>query len=266
MNAISYALNMVTRQIPPSILQLAFVSNFAHITTVPISINSRIREVVIKDRVLVDINIIGGTHITVPLDGLPQERIENNAIVVRIPKDRTQGRSIISAHSVAFGSAAIAGYSSNPLSQTGDVGNAQQQLLNGISSIPYISEAQVTLLTENVVMIQGVNMMSGMFFLRCEVENDSNLNNIKRRSYLAFGKLVTLAVKSYIHNALVVAIDIGYIEGGATIGRISEIINDYAEAEADYLEFLETKWSKVSKLNDSETVEQLVRISTGGLY
>lgn len=266
MNAIGYAMNMVNRSIPQEIRNLTFLSGVSHYTNIPATADSRIRELVINERVLEDINVIGGTHITVPLDGLAQEPVENNAMVIRIPKSRTQGRSILTAHSVAFGASAVSGFVSNPLRQVSEVANANQQMLNGIGSIPYISEAQVTLLTENTVLIQGVNMMSGMMFLRCEIENDSNLNNIKRRSYLAFGELCVLAVKSHIYVNTVVPLDIGYIEGGATIGKISDIIDTYDSAEEDYLEFLKTRWSKVSKLNDSETVEQLVRISAGGLY
>lgn len=266
MNAINYAVTFIMNQIPRAILDKTFISAYNHMTTIPVSTDSRIRDLVINSRVLEDINIIGGTHVTIPLDGLPQEVIENNAVVVRIPKSRTQGRSILSVHSVSFGASAISGIVTNPLSQGGDLANAQQQMLNGISSIPYVSEAQVTLLAENVVMIEGVNMMSGYMYLRCEVENDSNLNNIKKRSYLAFGQLCSLATKSYIHSTMVIPMDIGFIEGGATLGKMSEIIDSYADAEDEYQEFLRTKWAKVSKLNDTETVEQLVRISAGGLY
>lgn len=266
MNAIGYAMSMVNRAIPKEIRNLIFLSGISHMTNIPVSADSRIRELIINERVLEDINVIGGTHITVSLDGLSQEPVENNAFVIRIPKSRTQGRSIITAHSVAFGASAVSGFVSNPLRQVSDVANANQQMLNGMSSIPYISEAQVTLLTENTVLIQGVNMMSGMMYLRCEIENDSNLNNIKRRSYLAFGELCVLAVKSYIYVNAVIPMDIGYIEGGATLGKIADIIDSYSDAEDEYLQFLKTRWSKVSKLNDSETVEQLVRISAGGLY
>ena len=266
MNAISYALSFISRQIPKEILRLAFVTQVSQMTRIPISVESRIKEIVIVNRVLDDVNIIGGTHITVPLDGLAQEYIENNAVTIRIPKNRTQGRSILTVHSVAFGSAAVAGLVSNPLVSAGDYANAQQQMLNGMSSIPDVSQAQVTLITEGVVMIQGVNMMSGSMYLRCEIENDSNLNNIKRRSYLAFAELCALAVKSHIYVNAVIPMDIGYIEGGATMGKMGEIIDGYADAETEYLEFLRTKWAKVNKLNDFETVEQLVRMSSGGLY
>lgn len=266
MNAIGYAISMIHQKIPTEILRISLLSNMNHMSNIPVSIDSRLKDLVIVKRVMKDIDIIGGTHITVPLMGLEQERLPDNAIVVRIPKSLTQGRSILTVHSVSFGASATAGLTSNPLAYGGDVGNAQAQMLQGISSIPYVSDAHVTLLAENVVMIQNVNTMTGWLYLRCEVENDSNLNNIKRRSFLAFGELCTLAAKSYIYTTCVIPMDIGYIEGGATMGKIQEMIDSYADSEDEYMEYLKTKWAKVSKLNDAETIEQIVRMSSGGLY
>lgn len=266
MNAIIYAINMIKNSIPREILNIAFISNISYKTVIPVTTDSRIKELVIYGRVFDDINIIGGTHITVPLDGLPQDYIENNAVAITIPKSRTQGRSILTVHSVAFGANAVSGFISNPLRENSEIANVNQQMMNSVNSIPYISEAQVTLLSENTVMIQGINIMTGMMYLRCEIENDSNLNNIKRRSYLAFGKLCLLATKSYIYSSTVIPMDIGFIEGGATLNKLRDIIESYEADEEAYLEFLETKWAKVSKLNDSETVEQLVRLTAGGSY
>lgn len=266
MNAIGYAISKIHDNIPTEVLKIALISNINYHQNIPINIDSRLKDMVITKKVMNDINIIGGTHITVPLNGLHQELLPDNVIVVRIPKSLTQGRSILTVHSVAFGASATAGITTNPMTQGGDMMNAQQQMLNGISPIPYISDAHVTLLAENVVMIQNVRSISGFLYLRCEVENDSNLNNIKRRSYLAFSQLCTLATKAYIYKTCAIPMDIGYIEGGAVMGKLQEIIDSYSDANEEYLEYLQTKWAKVSKLNDAETVEQLVRMSSGGLY
>lgn len=266
MNAINYAISIINRKIPKEVLRIAFLSNLSHQTTIPITTDARIKQLVINDRVLDDINIVGGTTVTIPLNGLRQDIIDNNAAVINIPKTRTQGRSILTVHSVAFGASAIDGYTTNLLIPTGDFANSQQQLLNSIASLPYTSEGMVSLIAENTIMVKGINALWGNLYLKCEVENDSNLNNIKRRSYLAFSKLCVLAVKAYIYNNCIVPMDIAYIEGGANLGKIRDIIESYDTAEDDYTEYLETTWAKVSKLNDPITVEHLVRISAGGSY
>ena len=265
MNAITYALSIIKQKIPRPILEKAFISKEYHQTLIPVSIDTNIKRLVIKDRVLTDINIIGGVQVTIPLQGLPMTPVETNAVVVRIPKDRTQGRSILSVYSVSLGTlsnAAMMGGSM--MQQGGELANANQQLVNSISSIPYISEAQVSLISDNVVLIRGANNLAGSLYLRCEIENDENLNNIKSRSYLTFGELCTLACKAYIYNKLIIDQDIAFIDGGAAMGRIKDIIESYDGAENDYTEMLKKTWAKVSKLNDHETVKQLVRLSTGG--
>ena len=51
MNAISYALSMIGRKIPKDILDKTFLSNVHYMTSIPVSTDSRIREIVINGRV-----------------------------------------------------------------------------------------------------------------------------------------------------------------------------------------------------------------------
>lgn len=266
MNAIDHALRVISQQIPREVLEKAFIPLVSYQTRIPVTVDSRIRELVINNRVLPDINIIGGTHITIPLSGLPFEPVEANAFVVRVPKERTQGRSIVSALSLAIGGVATEGMIANPLSSVPDSMSATQQMLNSLASIPYVSEAQLSMLADNVVLIQGLTTMPQGLWLRCEVENDSNLNNLKRRSYFAFSKLCVLACKSWIYNNTVIPMGNAYYEGGINLGKLADVIEGYSDAEEQYEEFLLTKWAKVSKLNDAETAERLVRLTTGGNY
>lgn len=266
MNAIDHALKSISQQIPKEVLEKAFIPMVSYTTSIPITVDARIRDLVINNKVFPDINIIGGTHITVPLSGLPTEQIESNAFVVRIPKERTQGRSIVSVLSLAMGGVVTEGMMVNPLGSVPDSQSATQQMLNSTASIPYISEAQLSLLAENVVLIQGMSFAPTGLWLRCEVENDANLNNLKRRSYFAFSKLCVMACKSWIYNNMVIPMGNAFYEGGVNLGKLADIVESYSDAEEQYQEFLLTKWAKVSKLNDAETAERLVRLTTGGNY
>lgn len=266
MNAIDHALKTISQQIPREVLEKAFIPLVNYNSSIPITVDARIRDLVIYNKVMDDINIIGGTHITVPLYGLPYETVEANAFVFRIPKERTQGRSIVSALSLTVGGVATSGMVANPLTSVPDSINATQQMLASVASIPYISEAQISMLADNVVLVQGLTAMPEGLYLRCEVENDANLNNLKRRSYFAFSKLCVLACKSWIYNNTIIPMGNAFYEGGINLGKLAEIIESYSDAEEEYQEFLLTKWAKVSKLNDAETVERLVRLTTGGNY
>lgn len=266
MNAIDNALADIREQIPRFVLEKTFLSNFKYTTTIPISVDARIKELVIYGRVIKDCNIVGGTHITIPLEGLNFEWVDMNAAVVRIPKSRTQGRSITSVYSVAMTAATLVGATASPLMPTSEVGNAYQQMLNAVASLPYMSEAQVMLIADNTVMIQNLMSMAGGLYLRCEVENDHNLNNIKRRSYFAFSEACVLATKAYIYNNNVIPMDIAFIEGGASLGEYKNIVDSYSDANTEYKEYMRVKWAKVARLNDAETIEQLVRMTAGGMY
>lgn len=268
MNAIDHALRTINQQIPKEILQLTFLPNINYRTTIPVTTDARIKDLVIYQQVMQDVNIIGGTHITVPLDGLPIEIIEGSAFVVRIPKSRTQGRSIVSALNVGYGGVAFGDQvvGNGLASRSSDVMAATQQMLNSIASIPYVSDAQVMLMTDNVIMVQGIGLSVGGLYLRCEIENDSNLSNLKRRSYFAFSKLCLLATKAYIYSNNIIPMDVGYYQGGMNMGKIQDIIEGYESAQEEYEEFLLTRWAKVSKLNDNENAERLVRLTAGGNY
>lgn len=266
MNAISYALNFITGQIPKEILQKTFISNISHTTRLPVSVETRIRELVINARVLPDVNIIGGLQVTIPLDGLPKEMVDPSTYVVRIPKTLTQGRSITSVTSVAVAGTVAGVEIQSPYAQGGDLLQAYQAMLQAVASIPYVSEARAWLIGENVVMIQGSQVGQGGLFLRCELENDANLTHIKKRSYNNFAKLCLLATKSHIYTTNAIPMDIAFIEGGASLSVFKEIVDSYSDAEEEYQEFLKTTWAKTAKLNDPEIRERLIRITTGGLY
>lgn len=268
MNAIDHALKTINQQIPKEILQITFLPQINYRTNIPVTIDARIKDLVIYQQVMQDINIIGGTHVTIPLDGLPIEVIEGSAFVVRIPKSRTQGRSIVSVLNVTYGGTAFGDQmvANGLVNRSPDVLATSQQMLNSIASIPHISDAQVMLLADNVVMVQGIGLSISGLYLRCEIENDSNLSNLKRRSYFAFSKLCLLATKSYIYTSNIIPMDIGYYQGGMNMGKLQDIIDSYESAQEEYEEFLLTRWAKISKLNDNENAERLVRLTAGGNY
>jgi hypothetical protein len=63
MNAITYALSIIKQKIPRPILEKAFISKEYHQTLIPVSVDTNVKRLVIKDRVLTDINIIGGIRV-----------------------------------------------------------------------------------------------------------------------------------------------------------------------------------------------------------
>ena len=72
-----------------------------------------------------------------------------------------------------------------------------------------------------------------------------------------------MAVKSYIYNKLIVRLDAGEIFGGAQLGVFKTLIESYADSEANYKDYLEQKWAKITFMNDHVTHRRFLRLQIG---
>ena len=248
MTPITYALNHVRKVIPRQILDKTFLSNWQYNNTFPISLDQRIREDVINNRVMVDCNPDAWTWI------------------YRIPKSLTQGRSIVAALSVSFGEGAVVGATNLIPVRGNSLQDAAAGLLNSSNPIPMIATAKTHLIGDNVVLISDTMALPTTFFLRCWIENDSEMTNLNPRSYRAFAKLTELAVKSFIYNEMVIKMDMGEIFGGVQLGRFKEIIDSYSDAEEMYMTHLNEVMGRVFELNDAEGQRRHIQLMVGGLW
>lgn len=269
MNIISKALNEVSYRIPNQILKEVFTERNYRWRETPITIEEQITNKVIRPRVLVDCNLVGGTEAFIPLEGLECELIDNFTVVYRIPKDKTQGRSITSVLSVSFTTQSLASAQGamsglNPNSVTAP-GLAGMAMMDSFSPIPLTSTARVTLIAENTIMIRDTSPIISSAFIRCILSNDENLANMQMRVIPDFCKLVELAVKSYIYNESIIKIGMAQLSGGMDLGKYKEIVEGYSEAEELYQEFLRTVWSKVSLINDQPSFLRLQKLMIGGM-
>jgi len=276
MNAINKAINDVKYFIPREILDKAFIDrSYSYFNTENTNIDEQIRQKVIKQRVIVDTNLVGGKQAVIPLSGLKLETFDNLTTIVHVPKVVTNNRTILSVLDVAFISAAMlnqqaGGYgamqASNPVDgqalDNGALMSAMTAVMNAGGKLPVVSTADAELVGENTVMIRGVTLVQNMF-LRCMLSNDEELNDIHPRSIIDFSKLVELAVKSYIYNKLIVRLDTGEIFGGAQLGVFKTLIEGYADAEANYKDFLEQRWAKVTFINDHVGYRRFLRTLVG---
>src|ERR1035437_8372047 len=210
MNPIVKAVHEVKYRIPSQILKEVFLSTLYSFRNIPLSLDDQITSLVIRPRVLVDCNLVGGTEVFVPLSGLMPNVIDNLTTVFHVPKDLTQGRSIISVLSVSYNTMGLlsiagimAGLDPNSVNSTSMAGMA---MIDSFSPIPIASTAKVQLIGENTIMIRDTAPIISNTFIRCIIANDSELNNLPIRSIPPFCKLVELAVKSYIYNEYIIKI------------------------------------------------------------
>lgn len=264
--ALTKMLDEIRYRIPRPILEAVFIPrNSSWRNPVSTNLEEQILSLVIRPRVLVDCNLVGGTEVFVLLDGCPVERTNDYTSVYRIPKDKTQGRSIISVLNVTFSNpnnvsayGVAAGQQNTRMLQLGSA------VMNAMGDIPVTSTAQVQLIGENVVMVKDVVLLPANIYLRCVVANDENMNHLQLKSYRDFANLGVLAVKSYIFNSYVIDMDIGELHSGQTLGRFKEIIDNYADSEELYDTFLREKWQKIAFMNDRESMNRLLKLVVSG--
>lgn len=263
--AITKSIDEVKFRIPRQILETVFTQRSINWKQRPTPMEEQIMSLVVRPRVLIDCNLVGGTEIFVSLEGLQPERPEDFISVYNIPKTLTQNRSILSVLNISFNDPTrIAGYQAVAQHQATAMLQAGSAVMDAHSPMPMTSTAQVQLIGENVVMVRDTVILPANVFLRCRIANDENMSHLQLRSYRAFARLVELAVKSFIYQQYVVEMDMGQIKGGVMIGKFKEVVESYADSEELYQTYLTEKWEKISFMNDQETYTRFLRLGLGG--
>lgn len=261
-NAITYAIDRVQRIIPEYILKQTFISMESYRTTIPVSVATRIREIIIDKWILPDINVIGGKTAYIPLDQCVLIEQIPGISIYQVPKEVTNGRSITSVHELTtMGYAKLSGGDFFP--GMSEMGNALNQQLDAIKTLPYVSEGRTTLLNDNTIMVEGSMYVTMSLMVRAVLEYDQTLNDLNPRTLQQFTDLVILATKAYIYNKNVVNIDMGQLHGGVNLGVYKDMVDSYSDAHEQYEELLRTTWARVDKLNDYETRKRLINLMTG---
>ncbi len=276
MNPISKAIQEVKYRIPRALLDKAFVdSSRRWRSTLAASLEHQIEHLVIRPRVLVDCNLVGGVQALIPLEGLPFENPHLNMTVINIPKDRTQGRSIMSVLSVVLFSGAVGaglhgqvagfGGTTGPYSVDASAATAAASaLMASYDTIPHTSISRVSIIAENTILVDDALSLPSNCFLRCVLENDSNMSNLQMRSVPHFCKLVELAVKAHIYNTLVVTVDRGELHMGMELAVFKTILESYADANENYADYLRQKMQAVLFMSDEASYSRFIRMHVGG--
>ena len=281
MNPVKKALTDIRYRIPREILERVFIdgSRLGR-QNWRADIEEQILSLVVRPRVLVDCNMIGGTQHLISLEGLPVVVPTEYqwATVVHIPKERTFGKSINSVLNVTFfnsnavagslGSAAyggiMAGSTFNPTSSDNSaMMSAATSVLAAQDKIPMTGTSRVQLIAENTVLIRDGMIINNQGYLRCILADDEDLSSLQLRSYRYFVNLVEYAVKSFIYNELKIQIDVGELRYGQNVGAFKEVVDSYADAEANYQTYLRDVWEKVAFMNDEVSMSRFISMLVG---
>lgn len=266
MNAIQKALDEVKFRVPRQILDQVFMTiNKRAWQRQPVSLDEWMMREVVRPRVLIDCNLVGGTEAFISLDGCLLERGDDFTTIYRIPKEKTQGRTIMSVLNITF---------TDPTRLT-NIGSTNTQgssmmlrlaegMMDAHGAMPIVSSARVQLIAENTIMVRDNTFLPANCYVRVILANDENMSHIQLRSYHHFAKLVELAVKSFIYNNMRIEMAEAMLSGGQALGVINEAINEFSDSEELYQTYLREKWTKVAMMNDQESWSRHIRRLVGG--
>lgn len=271
MNAISYALADIYRDINETILNIAFREN-AQIVNQRISLDERIMSQVIRPQVLLDTDLVGSQAIFLSLHDCNVKQLDAVTYVIEVPKTLTAQRSIISVETLLCdttisnaGITSMLGVNTN-IANVSPVVSQGLTMMNNLSLATVVQTSRLEVIGENTILVMdpAISFMDGV--LRCRIANADNLANLNPTAYIKFSTLCRHAVKAFIYTKLKLQLDKGYIYGGHELGVINEIVDTYADSRANYEEFLTTVWKKVMYLNNPVNKERLITMALGNTF
>ncbi len=271
MNLINKAVRDAQWKIPRAILKMAYLESDTynlmgsfHRTT--ISLDEAIRETTILPRVVVDCSIVGGQTSDISLEGLAPVVVDDQHHAYFIPKERTGGRTILSALSVNYFRAFGVGRMDYGVTSIGlnrgpnEITSSTQKAFGSRSNIPLTGTSECKVLGHNVVMVRTKTSTPSAYSVRCLLAHDQDLSDVNILSSLQFSKLCSFAIKSYIYLELDTRLERGKIERGHELGRIRAIVDSYADAEENYETYLMEEWPGVQAFSDRALSEDLLLI------
>lgn len=263
MNPIQKAIADVKFKIPYDILNAAFVQREFGQRPNVVNIDAIIRDVIIERKVRPDCNLMGGTQVEIYMGDLKPEYLDPYTVIYRIPKEKTQNRSITRVLSISMGSINHTGTPTYGTQGYSNVLSAAESVMASFEPVPLVSTANLSLIAENTVMVQDTITFPVNSYLRCYVENDENFSQLRAMTYIKFSRLVELAVKAYIFNKLALPMGQAQLVGGQELGRFREIVDGYADAAEMYDTFLQETWAKTALMDDTRSRERHLRLLVG---
>ncbi len=268
MNAISKALVEIKYRIPLEVLEIVVRDDNPNYVRRrweehAKSLDEKLLTQIIRPRVLVDCNLVGGDSIKVPLQGMAPTFHDDSNTVYYIPPELINNRNIVSVLGILYSSAnSIYGGMLGHVNTTSmnSVTNVSQRIGDAASLVPVLGNTVAKIIANNTIALSDNYRIVSHYVLKVTVDNEENLNNIQPRSYIAFSNLCVLAVKSYIYNKLLVKLDKGYLDNGQELSSIKNIVESYADAEEMYRTYLTTTWQKIAYMNDTPKFSRFIRM------
>ena len=283
MSAINYAVREVVNRLPSQVLERLFgkVRGF-ECSFNPSTIEDSIRNTIIYNRVITDMNLYGGLEKYINIAGATVINSDESGTLYHYTEKQLHGLSIISVHYYmpgvppkedmysilrAEGAPIVPRGGTTPepgcpnkegMAELARDLNPANRKIRGFST-----QIVVKLVGKNSVLCSS-RVSHG--YLKVVLSEDPELSTVPPRSYPAFAKLVELATKAYIYKEEVITLEQAEIYNGASLSGIKTYIGELNDSEELYQAQLK-KWGKIAFMHDRVAYARFLRgqISPEGL-
>lgn len=246
MNPLTNGIRDVLFRMPREILQLAFIDRRDRAVR---KIESQIMSLVVKPRVMKDLNLQSSNTMYVSLSDAKVLSKDEFGTVIEIPKKKISGKTIIEAMAIA---------DKIPVNTVAALGG-EANMGDALKPVPYIEvHTSLQLIAENVIYIHGDVLLLGNKYLKCAVAYNESLSELPKGAYEYISKLITLAVQAYIYNTLIIKLDMGYIYQGSELEVVKRLVEQFETKGDEYDEELKLVTSKVLFMSDAPSMGDFV--------
>lgn len=276
MSIVKTAISKLTNTIPIQLLTEAFTYDYLSPyrklkDNSYLPLETHIEDEVWSGLVYHDINNEAGQSLEIDIGGISPRPYSHtrlgslSGLVFHVPESRRDGRNIISISTSSTNMYNLGGNISPNNTGRTLFENLSNKLLDhtvGVSGVT--TPPTLAFLGGNNILVYGNYLMFNSLRVRCELENDKNLQNFQRNYANKFYLLIEQATKMLIFNRLALHIDQAKISGGFELGRFRDIVDGYSDADKLYQEQLE-EWGKVALFNDDEAYLTHLNLISGGI-
>lgn len=256
MEPIQYLVDKIFQTVDNRLIELAFMPDPFYDSNKHYSLEHIVRQKVIYEGLIVDLQMTGGMYRNVSIIGLNPEQVEGGYIY-RIPLSRTQGRHMIAAYAVEDGMATF-----EPVRGFGINGMANR-LLNATGGITPTGSSLIDVPSPNVLFLSE-NLINRVDYVRGMIEMDKNLNGYGVHYLPEIAKAAILKCQLMIFAKLNSMIGDG--GGNGSVNQYQRSALDRMEGANElYDEMIEMVLPKLNLLQDREAMRDIVQMQIMGI-
>jgi len=253
---IPYLVNFIKRRMDKQILNLMVTNDL-------VSVDELIKNNIIYDILMTDLNLVGGRAIEITLDASMIVVAETNKLILRIPAELRNNSKISSVQVLR---STLVGLMNNQpginISQQTQ-GGIYSELLKVDKKFAIAAHTSLSVLGNEYIVIEQPNIQPqdiNNTIVSLEVNYSQEFDELDGDYYPEMGKIALLAAKMYAYNELSLEVEKAFIHNPHTSEALMNRINTYDTAQVEYDDSFDLL-GKISALNDDRKQTSLIRFS-----